>query len=107
MDSLKSACIKSSFKSFKDLAMGEYLINRFTFVDTNFGKRVRIDVDGFYMYLPERFSTLTEAEITTLNSSQKIMIYSGKDAKHQNRLLLDFQETEAYFADLLNTSYNK
>lgn len=105
MESLKTACAKTTFKSFKDLAVGEYLINRFLFVDTHFGKRIRINLDGFYMYLPERFATLTESELNDLNSSQKIMIYSGKDANNQNRLLLDFQETDAYFADLL-TPYN-
>lgn len=105
MDSLKTACLTKTFKSFKDLAVGEYMINRFTHVDTKHGKRVRIDLDGYYMYLPERFSILSETEIIELNSSQKIMIYSGKDSNNQNRLKLDFQAPDTYFSDIL-TPYN-
>lgn len=106
MDSLKSACLSKNFKSFKELAQGEYIVNRFTHVDTKHGKRVRIDLEEFYMYLPERFTSLTEADINSLNASQKIMVYSGKDASKQNRLILDFQEPQTYFSDIMSTYNN-
>lgn len=106
MDSLKSACLTKNFKSFKELAHGEYIVNRFMHVDTKHGKRVRIDLEEFYMYLPERFSSLTEADINSLNASQKIMVYSGKDASKQNRLILDFQEPQTYFSDKMSTFNN-
>lgn len=99
LDVLKTACLKKSFRSFNDLVPGEYIIQHFTLMNTNFGKRVRIDMDDAYMYLPERFAMgLNEAAIAELNASPKIMIFSGKDSKDRNRLILDFK-TVSYFTD--------
>lgn len=102
LNKLKTACIKKPFKSFKDLTPGEYIVNSFVVVETkNYGQRIRINLDEFYMYLPERFQeVLDQAAIAELNLGPKIMIYSGKDVTDQNRLILDFQEV-AYFANQL------
>lgn len=52
------------------------------------------------MYLPERFNTaLTQQAVDELNKNPKIMVYGGKDANAQNRLILDFKDA-SYYADL-------
>lgn len=92
LDKLKFACVKVPFQSFKTLPQGEYIINHFSIEQTAHGKRVRVDMDDCFLFLPERFARVTtEAEINELNSSPKVMIYSGKDPEDQNRLVLDFQ----------------
>lgn len=100
LNKLQAACIKKPFKSFKDLAVGEYIVNSFVAVETKtYGQRIRINLEEFYMYLPERFQQmLDEAAIGELNLGPKIMIYGGKDIADQNRLILDFQDVE-YFTN--------
>lgn len=61
---------------------------------TEFGPRIRIDMDETYMFLPKRFTdALTETQVIELNKSSKIMVYSGKDVNENGRLILDFKET--------------
>lgn len=93
---LKTACTKKSYKSFNELKEGEYIVNNFTFVDTTYGKRVRISLEDKFMFLPERFAEiLNDDTIAELNSSPKIMVYGGKDNK---RLILDFKPV-SYITD--------
>lgn len=97
---LKNACLKKPYKSFKDLAPGEYIIKQFSVVTSKYeGKRiVRIDMEESYMYLPERFATsMTDAIIAELNASPKIMVFTGKDMNDRERLILDFHDV-SYFA---------
>lgn len=101
---LKMCGVKKTFKSFKDLPVGEYIIDRFTHVDTSHGRRVRVDMGNAYMYLPERYTDLSEDKINTLNKTPKIMVYDGKDPADRDRLILDFRDTQTYFADLLTNS---
>lgn len=106
LSALKSACVKKKYKSFKELVLGEHVVKKFNIVETTHGKRVRIETDQFYMYLPERFVTvLTEPVIEELNKSPKIMVYGGKDETERDRLILDFRDysnLSAAFEDLLN-----
>lgn len=89
---LNSACINREYKSFKDLAHGNYFVKRFQMLRTQHGDRIRIDLDGCYMYLPERFAGyLSEEAINELNSVQVVMRYSGKDPNNCNRLILNFK----------------
>lgn len=98
---LKEACVKKSFKSFKDMQPGEYIVTLFERCETNQGDRIRITIENFYMYLPERFSkSLPQEKLDELNTSPKIMIYGGKDVSAQNRLILDFKDA-TYFTDML------
>lgn len=100
LNQLKTLCVKKTFKSFKDLVPGEYIVNSFALVTTAYGDRVRISIDNekTYLYLPERFK-LDEAAIIELNSSPKIMVYGGKeDNSVKGRLILDFRDVE-YLAD--------
>lgn len=99
---LNLAGAKKSFQSFKNLPQIEYIIEKFTTVQTSHGIRVRIEIGDTYMFLPERYSSLTEEEIGTLNKSQKIMVYSGKDSTDHDRLILEFRESNTYFTDVMN-----
>lgn len=96
LSALKNACThKKSYKSFKDIPHGEYVIHRFSLAKTVHGKKVRIDLDDTYMYLPERFAdALSESVIQELNLKPKIMVYEGKDAAQKDRLILDFKDSE-------------
>lgn len=97
MEALKAACVKKSFKGFKELAPGEYIVRNFQLASSKYGPRVRIDLDDFYMYLPERFATaLTPSRIEELNKAPKIMVFSGKDPLNKERLLLEFHDVEVF-----------
>lgn len=92
---LKNASTNKPFKSFKDLEMGEYPIEAFHLIETNYGVRIRIKMNESFMFLPERYTELmTEEAIKELNSSSIVMTYSGKDPLNQNRLMLDFNAIE-------------
>lgn len=99
---LKMLSVKKSFKSFKDLVPGEYIIEKFAFADTAHGTRVRIDIGETYMLLPQRYNDLTEEQIKLLNSTPKVMVYGGKDSSDRDRLILDFRDTQTYFAEAFN-----
>lgn len=89
---LKTACLNKPFKSFKNLAIGDYVVVNFQRVSTNYGERLRVEFHDCAMYLPERFShLLTDEHLTELNDSTVVMSFSGKDPNTQNRLLLDFE----------------
>lgn len=103
---LRLACTKKKFVSFKDFSTGQYVVNKFTIVETTYGKRVQIDLNDSYMYLPERFvNMLTQKDIDELNKSSKIMIYKGKDTTDKDRLILDFAEN-SYYSDLFQLDFN-
>lgn len=98
--SLKAACTSTGFKSFKSIQPGEYIVTNFEKCKTDHGNRLRISIDNYYMYLPARFNdSLTQDDIDDLNKSPKIMVYGGKDANQQNRLILDFKDA-SYFTDM-------
>lgn len=101
---LKLAGMKKAFQSFKDLSHGEYIVDKFTTVQTAHGIRVRIDMGDTYMFLPERYANLTEEDIKTLNQTPKIMVYSGKDSSDRDRLILDFRDTNTYFAEVMQVT---
>lgn len=103
---LNSACVKKTYQSFKNLERGEYIVDRFSIVDTVHGQRVRIDMVDTYMLLPERFiKQLGEETIAALNQTPKIMVYGGKDTTNRDRLILEFR-SGAYFAEMF-TDYNE
>lgn len=87
--SLKTACQAKNFHSFRNLAPGDYVVHRFTLVQTTHGQRIRVDFEETYMYLPERFAQiLTPEKIETLNSSltpKLMMIFGGKDRDNRDR----------------------
>lgn len=105
MSALKMACTKKSYQSFKDIVPGEYIVEKFSFVESSHGKRIRIDIEEKYMFLPERFAKmLTVDDINELNGSPKIMVYGGKESGNRDRLILDFRDADDYFGDVFNYS---
>lgn len=93
MEELLRACEKRSYKSFKDLAIGEYTVKNFSAVETKFGRRLRVDCEGFYVFLPERLSKpeiIDPANIVQMNKREQIMIFRGKDAALQGRYVFFF-----------------
>lgn len=99
---LNEACSKKSFKSFNDLLPGEYIVKHFEKHESKHGERVRIAIDDYYMYLPQRFNTtLSQGRLDELNKSPKIMVYGGKDISARDRLILDFKDV-SYFTELFN-----
>lgn len=100
---LKKACGKQDYRSFRDLPIGQYLVEKFSRVETTHGERIRVDIEGLYLLLPERFAhSLTENIIEELNKSSYLMIYSGKDVSHNNRLILDFVENALSYSEILS-----
>lgn len=90
---LQTLCEKHPFKSFKELEPNKhYMVRYFSIADSKLGKRIRIDLDDCYMFLPERFvKILSGTLIEELNLSGPIkMVYEGKDETCMNRLKLDF-----------------
>lgn len=99
---LNTACGRKVYQSFKDLAIGEYIVNHFRIFDTKYGVRIQIELDDKYKILPERFAkNLDQEKIDVLNRSPKIMVYSGKDPNYQNRLILEFRDS-SYYAEMFN-----
>lgn len=102
MEDLKAACSNKNFKSFKDLAIGEHLIEKFSIVNTSFGDRVRVDLKDCFMFLPERFMTYLDGEaIKKLNESNIMMSYKGRNLNNNRRLNLDFEAITAADGDKL------
>lgn len=100
MEKLRAACGTKNYQSFNDLAVGDYIVHEFAWVDTSHGRRIRISLENHYMYLPDRFESLSDADIAELNATLKVMVYGGKDSKKKNRLILDFHEVEYLAAQL-------
>lgn len=102
MNALKAACARKRFASFKDLPVGEYIVNRFSIVDTAHGERIRVDLQGSYMFLPQSFLELLPPDvIEDLNKAPKVMVYSGKDVNNRYALILDFNEVSYFDNDVL------
>lgn len=92
--SLNSSTTKkeAKVKKFDNLNLGEYVVKSFKLKETNFGLRVFVEVDNFYLTLPPRFSDkINSAEqIAELNEKKFKMIYGGKDVDEFNKLIIDF-----------------
>lgn len=108
LDKLKAACAGKTYKSFNQLAVGEYVVHNFSSVNTAHGTRVRIVLDHHYMLLPERFNNiLDDNTLNELNSTPMIMVYGGKDLAHHNRLILDFQTIDYLAQQMFKPPVNK
>lgn len=83
-------------KKFDSLQHGAYTVKTFKLKDTNFGLRVFVEIENFYLSLPQRFSDKinSEEQIAELNSKKWKMIYGGKDAAEFNKLIIDFKQVE-------------
>lgn len=81
----KKACWNSQFISFENLAIGEYVVSKFTLTQTAFGPKIKVTFGHNYVFLPNRFSeNMTEADVDGLNQVPQKMVYSGKDSTRRN-----------------------
>lgn len=98
LGALKLACEQQYYRSFKNLQPGEYIVKKFSLMETAHGARLRIEIDDHtYMILPERLAkSLDEEKINVLNQTPKVMIYGGKDTDNHDRLILDFRDSSYY-----------
>lgn len=80
LDILKKSCIPKEFVSFKTLKLGEYKITKFISCDTQqYGRKIRAEFGGQYVYLPKCVADLDDQDITKLNTELPVMmIYSGR-----------------------------
>lgn len=92
MEALKSA--SRPYISFDNLEIGEYKVNKFSFVESTYGRRIRIELDTGYMFLPRRYMDLvSNQDLQLLNkSAPKIMQFDGKDEGQQNMLKIAFRD---------------
>lgn len=93
-DKLKRACEGGDYMSFEKLTVGEYKVQKFELIGTQYGQRIRVTCEDFFVYLPSRFSLRigTQLQIDELNGKKYLMVYKGKDSNYNNRIMLDFEE---------------
>lgn len=84
---------KDIVKKFDDLAIGEYIPKLFKLADTNYGLKIYVSIDDFWIMLPTRYSDKinSDEQIRELNNTKFKMIYSGKDQNQGNRVMLKFK----------------
>lgn len=89
-----AAC--SSFIRMADLDPGRYPIQKFSIRDSKYGKRLVIEVDEGYIYLPEKMikKFKTEAAVNKLNKERYDLVFNGKD-EHANRLDFTFEKHDS------------
>lgn len=91
---LKKASTASSFLKFDDFEIGKrYLVDRFEFLtDTKYGVCLVVYVNDDLVYLPKRFTKVftSAAAVESLNKDEYVLIYSGRDATKNNKILVDF-----------------
>lgn len=104
LNTLKAACVHKKFVSFKDLSPGDYIVNKFSVVNTTYGERIRMDLHDTYMYLPESFLKQVKPELldALTKRTPKMMTYKGKDANNRNALMLDFNPVDYIDNEIFN-----
>lgn len=95
MDALNAA--SRAYISFDSLSIGEYKVHKFSFVESTYGRRIRIELDHGYMFLPRRYMDLVTTQVMhQLNkTAPKIMKYGGKDAELKDMLLISFEDDKS------------
>lgn len=80
------------YVDFDDIAIGNYAILEFSLVETECGKKIKVQTAEFYSYLPEDDSTISrdKAEIELVNRIPCYMAVEGKDHQGRNRVDLYF-----------------
>ena len=95
---LKKAATAAAFLKLDDLEIGKrYPIDRFELLpETKYGATIVVYIDDELVYLPKRFTKIfkTEADIEELNRQKYVLIYSGRDVKQHNKILVDFELDE-------------
>lgn len=100
-DLFKSACVSKPFISFEDLPIGDYFIKSFAYIETKFGKKIRLDIGEKVVFLPERFvkrigEDNVEKTLAEMNKGEYWLLYRGKNKAQRNQLMLDIESTKEY-----------
>lgn len=84
--------VDGKIRKFDNLPIGEYLVKSFSLKENQFGIRVYVEIDDFYLVLPARFSDkINSAEqLEELNENKFKMVYNGKNKNEFNKLMMDF-----------------
>lgn len=93
MEALQLACKVTPLKNFDQIQTGEYRVRRFSFAETRYGKKIKVETDFFACFLPDRFTKFiaSDKDIADINTVPHMMIYRGKDVTQKNRIILDFK----------------
>lgn len=62
MEALKQACKVQTFKSNENIVPGEYRVQEFAFVETKFGRKIKVETETFYCFFPTRFLVFITSE---------------------------------------------
>lgn len=103
----KSACTGTGtstskpYVKFDDLSVGDYFIQSFAYVQTKYGKKIRLDIGEKVVFLPQRFITRIgeiniEKTLDEMNKGQYWLLYGGKDTSEFKRLILNIVSTAEY-----------
>lgn len=96
-----STSTSKPYVKFDDLPVGDYFIQSFSYVQTKYGKTIRLDIGLNVVFLPQRFITRIgekniQKTLDEMNKGQYWLLYGGKDLSEFNRLLLDIVSAEEY-----------
>lgn len=85
---------KIQYKAFDNLPVGEYKIKYMQIKPTEYGDRIHVFIENFFIILPERFNKKLNQinQIEELNNKKLKMVFSGKDKQNYNFLKLEFKE---------------
>lgn len=89
----ETAAASSGYIRLEDLKPGRYEVLKFSLRDSQYGKRVVIDIDGGWIYLPEKMYKKfnTEKSIAKLNKDQYDFVFEGKSKRAPNAFKFTFE----------------
>lgn len=83
-DKLKQSCRGKQLVRLDDLPIGEYVVQKFSIIQTRYGEKIRVDLDDKWIILPSRFESFTAEDIENLNKIAQLLIYKGRDPLKKN-----------------------
>lgn len=112
LEALKKQCQIKPIKSFKDLSIGFHEVVGVEIVETEFGKKVRVELGDSIMFLPERIKMSPEevkelCEYATGSTGKLFLNYMGRNGEKKNSaILLDFEKMDmnSLTQDVFSTS---
>lgn len=80
------------YTNFGKLPIGEYPVEKFSFVSTQQGERIRVDLEDYFVFLPQRyFDNVCAERCAVLNKHNYIMVFGGKENTKAERIILSFR----------------
>lgn len=89
----ETAASSSGYIRLEDLKPGRYEVLKFSLRESQFGKRVVIDIDGGWIFLPEKMYTKfnTEKSIAKLNKERYDFVFEGKSKRAPHAFMFTFE----------------